>query len=46
MKNDKIKIISKWLNDNSENINFKIGKELYNLSKHFYLFLSFYLLYL
>jgi len=31
MKNDKLKMISKWLNDNSGNINFKIGKELYDI---------------
>ena len=31
MKSDKLKMISKWLNDNSDNINFKIGKELYDI---------------
>ena len=31
MKNDKLKMISKWLNDNSDSINFKIGKELYDI---------------
>ena len=30
-KNDKLKMISKWLNDYSDNINFKIGKELYDI---------------
>lgn len=30
-KNDKLKMISKWLNDNSNNINFKIGKELFDI---------------
>ncbi len=29
--NKKLKMVSKWLDDNSDNINFKIGKELYDI---------------